>query len=139
MIRMRKLFSTRASDTAFSFATLLLRLGAGSLMLVDHGLDKLMHFSQKAGKFADPFHTGSTTALALTVFAEFFCSAFVVFGLFTRLACIPLVIAMSVALFYANKGQFFGVGESAGLYLACFLVLLFLGPGKVSLDRFIGR
>jgi putative oxidoreductase len=136
---MKKLFSTRTSDSAFSFGMLLLRLGAGSLMLVDHGLDKLMHFSEKAGKFADPFHIGSTTSLALIVFAEFFCAAFIVLGLFTRLACIPLIIGMGVALFYAHKGEFFGGGESAGLYMIVFLAILVMGPGRVSLDRFIGK
>jgi putative oxidoreductase len=136
---MRKLFSTSTSDNAFSFAMLILRLGVGSSMMINHGLDKLMHFAQKAPRFADPFHIGSTTSLSLVVFAEFFCAAFIILGLFTRLACIPLIISMSVALFFAHKGDFFGVGESAGLYLSCFVTLLFTGPGKVSLDRFIGK
>jgi len=136
---MKKLFSIRTSDSAFTFATFLLRVVAGSLMLMNHGLDKLMHFADKAGRFADPFGIGSTTSLALTVFAEFFCAAFIILGLFTRLAVIPLIIAMSVALFYAEKGQVFGDGESATLYLACFSVILLLGPGKASLDKFIGK
>jgi len=136
---MKKLFSTSTSDNAFSFAVLVLRLGAGSLMMINHGLDKLMHFAQKAPRFADPFHVGSTTSLSMVVFAEFFCSVFIILGLFTRLACIPLIIAMSVALFIANKGDFFGAGESAGLFLTCFLALLFTGPGKVSLDRFVAK
>jgi len=136
---MKKLFSTRTSDNALSFAMFTLRLGAGSLMMVDHGLDKIMHFAQKAHKFADPFHIGSTTSLSLVVFAEFFCAAFIILGLFTRLACIPLIIAMSVALFFAHKGDFYGAGESAGLFLICFLTLLFAGPGKISLDRLIGK
>ena len=38
------------------------------------------------------------------VFAEFFCAAFIILGLFTRLASIPLVIAMGVAVFFAHKG-----------------------------------
>ena len=136
---MKRLFSTSTSDNAFSFAVLLLRLGAGSLMMINHGLDKLMHFAQKAPRFADPFHIGSTTSLSMVVFAEFFCAAFIILGLFTRLATIPLIIAMSVALFFAHKGEFFGAGESAGLFLTCFVALLFTGPGKVSLDRFIGK
>jgi len=136
---MKKLFSTSTSDNAFSFAVLVLRLGAGSLMMINHGLDKLMHFAQKAPRFADPFHVGSTTSLSMVVFAEFFCSVFIILGLFTRLACIPLIIAMSVALFIANKGDFFGAGESAGLFLTCFVALLFTGPGKVSLDRFVAK
>lgn len=135
---MKRLFSTRSSDNSISFAMLLLRLGAGSLMLVLHGFDKLMHFSAKAAHFADPFKIGSTASLSMTVFAEFFCAIFIILGLFTRLACIPLMIAMGVALFYAHSGDFYGKGELAGLFLTCFTVLLFTGPGKVSLDRFIG-
>jgi len=136
---MKKLFSTSTSDNAFSFAMLVLRIGAGASMMINHGLDKLMHFAQKAPRFADPFHIGSTTSLSLVVFAEFFCAAFIILGLFTRLACIPLIISMSVALFFAHKGAFFGVGESAAVFLACFITLLFTGPGKVSMDRFIGK
>ena len=136
---MRKLFSTKVSDNAFSFAMLVFRLGVGSLMMVKHGWDKLTHFSQMTSKFSDPFHIGSTTSLALVVFAEFFCSAFIILGLFTRLACIPLIIAMSVALFSASHGDFFGKGEAAGLFLISFVTLLFTGPGKVSVDRFIGK
>jgi putative oxidoreductase len=136
---MRRLFSTKVSDNAFSFAMLVFRLGVGSLMMVKHGWDKLTHFSQIASKFADPFHVGSTTSLALVVFAEFFCSAFIILGLFTRLACIPLIIAMSTALFSAHHLDFFGKGEAAGLFLISFVTLIFTGPGKVSLDRFIGK
>lgn len=136
---MKKLFSTSVSENALAFALLILRLGAGCLMLVTHGFNKLSHFANLAPRFADPFHIGSTTSLALVVFAEFFCAAFVVLGLFTRLACVPLVIAMSVALFSAHKGDFFGKGEAAGLFLIVFFLLLFTGPGKVSLDRLIGK
>jgi putative oxidoreductase len=136
---MKKLFSTRVSENALGFALLVLRVGAGSLMLMQHGLDKLMHFSQKSGAFADPFGIGSTASLALTVFAEFFCAIFIILGLFTRLATIPLIINMGVALLVAHKGDFFGKGELAGLFLIVFITLLFTGPGKVSLDRLIAK
>ena len=136
---MKRLFNISCSENTLAFALLLLRLGAGSLMMANHGFDKLMNFSQKAGRFADPLNIGSTTSLSMVVFAEFFCAIFIMMGLFTRLACIPLVIAMSVALFYAHNGDFFGKGESAGLFLTCFATLLFTGPGKISLDRFIDR
>ena len=139
IILMRRLFSTRVSENALAFALLILRLGAGSLLLVKYGFNKLVHFASIAPRFADPFHIGSTTSLALVIFAEFFCSAFIIIGLFTRLACIPLVISMSIALFLANKGDFFGKGEAAGLYLVIFVMLLFTGPGKVSLDRLVGK
>ena len=134
---MKKLFSTRTSDSAFSFAMLVLRLGAGSLMMINHGLDKLMHFSQKAGGFTDPFGIGSTATLSLVIFAEFFCAVFIILGLFTRLASIPLIINMAFALFMAHSGDFFGKGELAGLFLVCFVTILFAGPGRMSLDRMV--
>lgn len=136
---MKKLFSVRCSDNSLSFAALILRIGSGALIMVNHGLDKLMHFAEKAPRFADPFGIGTTTSLSMVLFAEFFCAVFIILGLFTRLACIPLIIAMAVALFYAHNGDFFGKGELAALYLTCFITLLFTGPGKVSLDRFIGK
>ena len=136
---MKKIFSTRVSENALAFALLVLRIGAGSLVLMKHGLDKLMHFSQKAGGFADPFHIGSTASLSLSVFAEFFCAVFIILGLFTRLACIPLLINMAVALFVAHQGDFFGKGELAGLFMVVFFTLLITGPGKASLDRFIAK
>lgn len=136
---MKKLFSTSVSDNAFHFAMLVLRVGAGSLMMVNHGLDKLVHFGDKAGRFADPFHFGSTTSLAMVVFAEFFCAAFIVLGLFTRLAAIPLVIAMGVALFITHNGQGFGEGEQAALYFTAFIAILFQGAGKISIDKFIAK
>ena len=74
---MRKLFSIKCSDTTLSIATFILRVGAGSLMLVSHGLDKLMNFGEKASRFADPFNIGSTTSLSMVVFAEFFCAVFI--------------------------------------------------------------
>jgi putative oxidoreductase len=134
-----RIISIKYTNAAFSFATLILRLGLGIIMLVAHGNDKLQHFSKYSSRFSDPFHIGSITSLSLDIFAEFFCSCLIILGLFTRLACIPLIIAMSVALFYANHGDVFGAGERAALFLTGYISLLFLGPGKISIDGMIGK
>lgn len=121
---------------------LLFRVGVGGLMLSNHGWDKLVHFAQKAQRFSDPFGIGSTTSLSLVVFAEFFCAAFIIIGLFTRLASIPLIIAMAVAFINAHKMNYGigkGGGETALLFLVCFIVILLNGPGKASLDNLIGK
>ena len=104
-----------------------------------HGFDKLIHFTQRVNNFPDPLHIGSTLSLSLTIFAEFFCSVLVVFGLLTRLAAIPLVIVCIVALFIVHKGEVYGDGEMAALFLGIFLTTLFVGPGKFSLDRLLGK
>lgn len=77
--------------------------------------------------------------MSLTIFAEFFCAGLIMIGLMTRLATIPLIIAMSVALFYSHNGEMFGEGEKAALFLAGYIALLFAGPGKLSADKLIGK
>ena len=135
---MKKLLSTKYSAGAFNAAMLLLRLGLGILMM-KHGYDKLIGFTDLEPKFMNFMGMGSTMSLALLVFAEFFCSLFLILGLFTRLAAIPLIIATCVMVFKAHNGEVFGDAETAAIYLTGYLVLLFVGPGRVSVDSMIGK
>ena len=135
---MRKLLSTKYSAGAFSAAMLILRLGLGIFMM-HHGYQKLIHFGDMQAKFMNFMGIGSSASLALLIFAEFFCSLFLILGLFTRLAAIPLIIATCVMVFKAHNGDVFGDGETATLYLTGYLVLLFVGPGRVSVDSMIGK
>lgn len=135
---MKRFLSTRYSDNSISLALFILRIALGVLM-IPHGFNKLTHFTEKAATFTDPFHLGSTLSLSLVIFAEFFCSLFIIVGLFTRFATIPLIVAMSVALFISHNGEVFGDGEQASLYLAGYLALLLTGPGKISLDKVLGK
>lgn len=133
---MGRLTSINYSNGAFNVAMLLLRIGAG-IPMMSHGYGKLAQFSTYSGKFMNFMGIGVTASLSLVIFAEFFCSIFLVLGLFTRLATIPLIIAMSVALFKAHNGDVFGDGEKAALYIVCFVSLLLCGPGKASVDGMI--
>lgn len=135
---MKKLISTKYSAGAFNAAMLLLRLGLGILMM-NHGYQKLIHFSEYQAKFMNFLGMGSTMSLALVVFAEFFCAMFIILGLFTRLAAIPIIVTMCVALFQVHHAAFFGKGEMDALYLTGFLVLLLVGPGKISVDGLTGK
>lgn len=133
---MKRLLSIRYSAGAFNFSMLLLRLSFGLLMIAQHGMPKLMNFAKVSQGFYDPMGIGSKTSLILVIFAEVFCSIFIVLGLFTRIAVIPLIILMCVAFFGAHAGLI-PKGEMALLYLTVYLVLLFLGPGRISVDGMI--
>jgi len=135
---MRKLFSSKYSAGAFNAAMLFLRLAFGILMM-NHGYQKLLHFADKQHSFMNFLGMGSTLSLLLVIFAEFFCALFIILGLFTRLAAIPLIITTCVMIFKVHNGDVFGDGETAALYLTGFLVLLLVGPGRVSVDNMIGK
>ena len=135
---MKKLTSTKYSAGAFNLGMLVLRLGMGGLLL-PHGYDKLVKFAEYKGQFINFLGLGTAVSLGLTIFAEFFCSALVILGLFTRFAAIPPLIAMLVALFEAHKGLIFGEGEHAALYAFGFFVIMVLGPGRISVDGAISK
>jgi putative oxidoreductase len=135
---MKKILSTKYSAGAFNMAMLILRIGIGILMMM-HGYGKLVHFGEKQHSFMNFLGLGSSISLALVVFAEFFCSLFILLGLFTRLAVIPLIITVCVIIFKVNHGDIFIDNENAPLYLISYLVLLLVGPGKISADSMIGK
>ena len=131
---MKKLLSSNYSDGAFNFALLLVRLSFGILMIANHGLDYLLNFSSKQYNFYNFMSIGSRFSLILVLFAELFCSMFVIIGLFTRIAVIPLIIVMCIAIFGANAHLPLERSELAILYLTAFITILFVGPGKISVD-----
>src|SRR3982074_1788467 len=106
---MKKFLSTQYSETAFNAAFLILRLTFGLLLCINHGFDKLLHFSKLEYTFADPFHIGHRGTLVCTAFSEVFCSLLVTLGLFTRIAALVLVIEFSVAAFLIHKGAPLGI------------------------------
>ncbi|MBO9571278.1 MAG: DoxX family protein [Chitinophagaceae bacterium] len=135
---MKKLLSIKYSASAFNTALFILRVGAG-VLLAAHGYDKLIHFQQFSSKFINFMGIGQSASLSLAIFAEFFCSIFVILGLFTRIAAIPILINMAVAIGKAHNYDFFGDAEKPTLFFLIFLTILIVGPGKASVDGMINK
>ena len=135
----KKLFIPSEDSDLTSLTLLVLRLWFGLSMLLNHGLDKLMHFSERVQTFPDPLGLGQEASLVLVVMAEVFASLFLVFGLMTRLAALVLVINLFVAFLMVHKtvmtGQ--GGGELAFIYLAGYVALLLAGGGLFSMDTVV--
>jgi putative oxidoreductase len=118
---------------------LLLRAGFGLGLMLGHGWAKLSHFSESAATFPDPIGLGSQLGFTLVVFAEFFCAGAVAMGLLTRLATVPVLINMGVALLVVHAADPWKVKELAFVYLLGFLCVTLLGPGRLSLDELLRR
>jgi len=135
---MSKFFSTKYSSGAFNLGMFILRIATG-LLLASHGYAKLIKFSTLKYKFMNFMHLGSTASLSLIIFAELICGILLILGLFTRLACIPIIIGMGVVVFIASHGQIFDAGERGMVYLAATLTILLNGPGRISVDGMMGK
>ena len=133
-----QVFEPKRQGHLNDIAILLIRITVGTLMLYSHGWGKLMKFfSDDPIGFADPIGIGMHTSLVLTVFAEVFCSILLILGLGTRMATIPLMITMLVAIFVVHLDDPFGKKEFAILYLVPYIVIFLMGAGRYSLDALI--
>jgi len=103
-------------------------------MIYLHGYPRLTNFAVISNEFADPLGVGTEASLSLVIFAEFFCSLFLILGLFTRWSCVPLIITMIVATWIINGGKGFIYQEKSFVYLITYLSLLISGGGYFSLD-----
>lgn len=131
----KKLRSTRLDELVSSdVAVCLLRIGA-SLLIMTHGFPKLMKILEGDFSFGDPLGIGAAPSLLLVAFAEFVCAVFVLLGLWTRIALVPLIITMAVAFFVAHAGDPFSQKELSLFFLINFVVLFLTGPGRYSIDK----
>ena len=136
---MTRLLTTEVKQTQLDVALLALRIGIAAMMLV-HGLPKLqMLLSGDVSQFPSVLGMGSGLSLALATLAEVLCSILILIGLGTRLASIPLLITMLVAVLIVHATDPFAAQELGLLYLMGYVVLLLLGGGRFSLDAMLTK
>jgi putative oxidoreductase len=135
---LRALLSVSQENNFSHLGLLVLRLVIGLLMM-RHGFSKMENYSEYAPKFYDFLGLGTSFSLSVVIFAEFFCSIFLVVGLFTRFVSIPLLITMLVAVFIIHADDEIGDKEVAIIYLGAYITLLLKGGGKFSVDYFISK
>jgi putative oxidoreductase len=119
-----------------NIALLLLRLAVGILMLT-HGVPKLGKLLAGDFSFPDPIGIGPQASLIMATFAEFFCSLLVIVGYKSRLAVMPLIVTMLVALLIVHGDDSVLKHWNILLYLFAYGILLHLGGGKYSLTYYL--
>lgn len=132
------LFPTSPNTTKMSFIILMSRITFG-VLLMNHGIQKWSAFQELSSTFPDPMHIGSSLSLILAIFGELVCSIGFMFGFLYRLTMLPMIFTMGVAFFVIHAGDAFAVKELAFVYLAVFILMYIAGPGKFSVDYFIGN
>ncbi|WP_367865805.1 DoxX family protein [Pedobacter sp. WC2423] len=136
---MIRLFNTNYNHRGLDIVLLILRISIAGLML-SHGVPKLeMLLAGGEIKFMDPIGLGDTATLALAVFAEVICSVLILLGLAVRLAVLPLMVTMLIAIFVAHGNEGLSEKELAIHYLLTYIVLLFAGGGRLSIDSLISQ
>jgi putative oxidoreductase len=123
-------------------APLLARLSVG-YAFVESGWGKVHHLDKVAEYFAELGIPAPAFQATFVAYIELICGSLVLIGLGTRLAAVPLIGTMVVALLTAKASEIAGFSDLIGTIELCYAVLLawlaLAGPGGVSVDHLIAR
>jgi|SRR6478672_1291537 len=141
---MKKLKLLSAHAINIDLGLLLIRLMIG-LVMAFIGYQKFIHFDEMA---ASDFWANNVNfigmkgavPLACTIFAELFCSVFLILGVFTRFSLLVLAFCMAYIFLVIFPGSIVENGENgfkfndAFMYFVIYVGLFFTGPGRYSID-----
>ena len=121
-------------EQARDIGLLFLRVSGGLFLLCVHGLPKLLDFTAQLQLIEDPFHLGAHLTLILAIFAEVLCPLLIVAGVLARLACLPILFVLLVALLVVHPQWSVAEGQFGWLLLILFTTVLIAGPGRLALN-----
>ncbi|MFJ4497486.1 DoxX family protein [Pseudomonas atacamensis] len=120
-------------EQARDIGLLFLRVSGGLFLLCVHGLPKLLDFTAQLQLIEDPFHIGAHLTLILAIFAEVLCPLLIVAGVLARLACLPILFVLLVALLVVHPQWSVAEGQFGWLLLILFTTVLIAGPGRLAI------
>lgn len=128
-----------ATPLATDIGLLILRLWAGGVMAFAHGIPKVGKLGEDPIQFADPLGLGPTLSLICTIITELIGGILIALGLLTRAAAIALTFTFLVVVFVVKAGQGFQAAELGAAFLTMYIILIMTGPGRLSLDAWLGK
>ncbi|CAI3810739.1 hypothetical protein GLGCALEP_06371 [Pseudomonas sp. MM221] len=127
------------SPTLTATGLLFMRVMAALLLLFIHGLPKLLNWSGELQTIEDPFGLGAPLTLGLAVFAEVVCPLLLLLGIAARLACLPVLAVLLVALAVVHPDWTLEQGQFAWLLVVLYGGLALTGPGAYSVSGMFWR
>jgi len=123
-------FNDRMQDLGLLF----LRASGALFLLFVHGLPKLLDFKAQLALIEDPFHMGAALTLSMAIFAEVLCPLLILTGVLVRLACLPILFLLLVALVVVHSEWSVEQGQFGWLLIIIFTSVLIAGPGRLALN-----
>jgi putative oxidoreductase len=113
------------------------------VLFVSTGWGKVHSLPKVTAFFADLGIPAPGLNAHVVSFVELIGGALLLIGLASRLAAVPLMVSMLVAILTAQREQVHGLPDLFGLvewtYFALLLWVALAGPGKLSLDHLLFR
>lgn len=118
-----------------AWALLFMRLTAGLLLILVHGLPKVLHWQTELTLIEDPLGLGASVTLSLAIFAEVLCPILLMLGVYARLACLPVLVVLAISLTLVHPDWSLADGQFAWWMIILFGGLAIAGPGPFRVAR----
>ena len=138
---MRKILSkltiTSLQNDFFDIVILSFRILLSVQMIYAHGLKKIGIGVEEAEQIPNPLYLPELINSFFAIAANIFFPLLVILGLFTRLAILPILAVTLTGYFILHLHDPALVKDAPFMYSLSYLLLLYLGSGRYSLDYFI--
>jgi putative oxidoreductase len=130
----------KAIDGVRWLAPLLGRFAIGMVFL-STGWGKVHHIPMVTSFFESLGIPAPGLNAVVVAYSELICGSLLVLGLLTRLATVPLIVSMCVAILTAKRAEVHTIFDLVGFdeftYLSVLLMLAIIGPGTASVDHLL--
>lgn len=127
----------RPSNSLYHIVLLWFRVLLSVEMIYAHGLKKIGIGVAEAEQVPNPLHFPEAINNALAVSANILFPILVILGFFTRLAVLPILALTLTGYFVLHFHDAPLVKDAPFMYSLSYLLILFLGAGRYSLDHYL--
>ena len=120
-----------------SLGLLFFRIAVSIELILVHGLKKLGVGVSTAEVVPNPLHLPETLNQIFATTANVILPLFVIFGLLTRLAVLPILAVTLTGYFVVHGNSPLSERDIPFMYSISFLLLLIAGSGKYSVDSML--
>lgn len=131
--------NTSLEGKLIHIALLVFRILLSVELITAHGLKKLGVGVTEAEKVPNPLHLPEAFNSLFADAANLVFPVFVIFGFFTRIAVLPILAVTLTGYFILHWNDALLIKDTPFMYSLCYLFLLFVGPGKYSVDNYLRK
>jgi len=131
--------AVQPGNVSYHIALLLFRIAVSAELIAAHGLKKIGVGVTQAEIVPNPLHLPEAFNQIFATAANLVFPLFVMAGLLTRLATLPVLAVTLTGFFVVHLHDPILVRDTPYIYSVAFLLVLMMGPGKYSFDYYIDK
>lgn len=134
---LKYLLFSDAGNSLNNFALLVFRILIGLELFRVHGLRKFKVQNGQREHVPNPLGLPDKLNGFIATFSDTVVPFLLMLGIATRLILLPVLGVTAVGYFVVHRQDSIEVRDVPYMYTSCFLFLLIVGPGTISLDHYM--